>query len=245
MNEQTVGRPIRIDGMAYAPSNEQGVVFLFGKLASRLGFHVENVQTGFPDCTARRRGKICRIEFEYRASNYVGHPPRGADIVVCWDNDWSHRPSKYRHLEIIELKKYVGALPRIFSVGCDELVRGKVVDKRNSLDWSVPVNAEVGDLIVMYRKWPASEIRDLWKITGPFYLDKTWGLQAWMKAVARLKKPLTYNELKSEPSTRNLSIVRKRFQGKTDITNDWPLLYESIVKHNPKAKPALRDFRIE
>jgi len=36
MRDSIVGRPIKVDGMAYAPTNEQGVVFLFGKLASRL-----------------------------------------------------------------------------------------------------------------------------------------------------------------------------------------------------------------
>ena len=214
-------------------------------LPSRLGFHIEQVQTGFPDCTARRRGKTCRIEFEYRASNYKRHPPRGADVIVCWDNDWSHCPPAYRHLEIVELKKYVGALPRVFAVGCDELVRGNVADKRTHFDWSVPVTAQVGDLIVMYRKAPASEVRDLWKITGPFYSDKTWGYQAYIKLVTRLPRPLTYSELKREPSTRNLGVVRKRFQGRTDITNDWPMLYASIIKRNPKAKACLQEYNID
>lgn len=147
-----VGRHIKTDGMSYAPTNEQGVVFLFGRLAPRLGFDVECVQTAFPDCIARRNGKTYRIEFEYRASSYKNHPPRGADLIVCWDNDWAHRPRKFRHLEILDLKRYVGALPRVFAVGCDETVRGHVVDGWATLDWSVPKNAQAGDLIVMYRK---------------------------------------------------------------------------------------------
>ena len=129
--EIRVGRQIKIDGMAYAPTNEQGVVYLFGGLAPRLGFHIECVQSAFPDCIACRNGKTCRIEFEYRASSYKVHPPRGADVIVCWDNDWAHRPRKFRHLESIDLKRYVGALPRVFVVGCDKSVRGnEVVDKR-------------------------------------------------------------------------------------------------------------------
>ena len=82
MTREEVGRPITIKGMVYAPTNEQGAVFLFGRLAPQLGFHVEIVPTGFPDCIARRRGKRCRIEFKYRASQY-NNPPRGADVVVC------------------------------------------------------------------------------------------------------------------------------------------------------------------
>lgn len=243
MAEIRVGRPIKVDGMAYAPTNEQGVVYLFGRLAPRLGFHIECVQTAFPDCVARRKGKTCRIEFEYRASSYVGHPPRGADTIVCWDNDWDHRPRKYRHLEIIDLKSLVGAHPRIFVVGCDESVRGNVVDGWKTLGWSVPSNAQVGDLIVMYRKKPASEIRDLWKVVGPFYSsEKGFGLQAWLRLVVRLDKPLTFKELKNDPSTRETGVVRKQFQGKSDITFDWPKLYLMIVKRNPRTKKVLRQY---
>ena len=106
MKETIVGRPIKVDGMAYAPVNELGVVYLFGRIAPKLGFHVEQIQSGFPDCTARRHGKKCRIEFEYRASSYASHhhPPRGADVVICWDNDWENRSQQYQHLEIIDLK---------------------------------------------------------------------------------------------------------------------------------------------
>jgi hypothetical protein len=244
MKEAKRGRPIELHGMAYAPTNEQGVVFLFGRLAPRLGFHVEVVQTHFPDCIARRRGKECRIEFEFRASSYVSHPPRGADVVVCWDNDWSHRPAEYAHLEIIDLKSHVGALPRVFTVGCDEVVRGKKLDKYKRLLWSVPSNAQVDDLIVMYRKSPASEIRDLWKVVGPFEVTE-WGLEAILHRIADLKSPLTYNALKADPITRQLGVVRNRFQGKTDITDDWPLLASRILKLNSGLKATLRKFVID
>jgi len=243
--ESLVGRHIRIEGMSYAPTNEQGVVFLFGRLAPRLGFDVEVIQTGFPDCIARRNGKTCRIEFEYRASSYKNHPPRGADLIVCWDNDWAHRPRTFRHLEILELKKYVGASPRVFAVGCDERVRGHVIDKWASVDWSVPKNAQVGDLIVMYRNKPASEIRDVWVVRGPFYEDKKWGLQATIKCLIRLRRPITFEDLLKDATTRELPVVRKQFQGKTDITADWPLILALVLKRNPIAKKKLRDYMFE
>jgi hypothetical protein len=240
-----VGRHIKTDGMSYAPTNEQGVVFLFGRLAPRLGFEVEVVQTAFPDCIARRNGKTCRIEFEYRASSYKNHPPRGADLIVCWDNDWAHRPRKFRHLEILDLKRYVGALPRVFAVGCDESVRGYKVDGWATLDWSVPKNAQAGDLVVMYRKKPASEIRDLWTVRGPFYEHKKWGLQTTLKCLIRLDKPLKFEDLKKDPTTRGLAVMRKQFQGKSDITADWPHILALILKRNPKAKKQLRDYSID
>jgi hypothetical protein len=37
--------------------NEQGVVFLFGMVAKELGYMVEVVQTGYPDCEAKDKLK--------------------------------------------------------------------------------------------------------------------------------------------------------------------------------------------
>lgn len=240
--DKMVGRPIRISGMAYAPTNEQGVVFLFGRLAERLGFTIEQIQTRFPDCTALRKGERHYIEFEYRASNYKVHPPRGADIIVCWDNDWKVPPKKYRHLEIIALRDFVEAPRRFFAVSAAE-DRWKYLDDEG-IRWGIPKYAQVGDLVIMYRRSPASEIRDLWKIVGPFDEDKEWGFGADMEIITRLNKPITFNDLKSDVTTRNLGVVRKRFQGRTDITDDWGHLYTKIVHLNPKTKAKLSEYHI-
>jgi hypothetical protein len=48
------GRPIDFRGLRHVPINEQGVVFLFGMVAYELGFIVEAVQSGYPDCEAKR-----------------------------------------------------------------------------------------------------------------------------------------------------------------------------------------------
>jgi hypothetical protein len=242
MNNVLRKKSVKKKAMLFAPANEQGVVLLFGQLARELGFEIEVIGTRFPDCRARRHGKLCRIEFEYRASNYEGHGPRGADIIVCWNNDWEVKPRKNKHLEILSLKRAVGGLPRVYVVGCRGREHGEAVDTRSVLDWSVPKNAETGDLVVMYRTLPAAEIRDLWGITGNFYTDPDWGRQADMKLLTRLKKPLTYADLRRDKGTRNIGVVRKRFMGKTDITTDWPLIYDQIVKRNPGAKQALKSF---
>jgi len=238
--------------MAYAPIGEQGVVFLFGRLAPRLGFHVEHVRVRFPDCLARRRGKTCRIEFEQWASSYAQHrhPANGADVIVCWENDWESRPKKYRHIEIIDLKKYVGAQPRIFVVGCVEQRQGKELDSRSTTEWSVSVAAQVDDLVVMFRVGKgASRIKDIWRIVGPFKTygkrnkEGRWpGLQAGLRVVVRLKQPVTYSELAKDRVTRHLAVVRKRFIGKTDITEDWPLIYNKVVSKNPSVKRPLRSY---
>jgi len=42
-------------GLRHKPANEQGVVLLFGMLAKELGYLIEAVQNGFPDCEAKRQ----------------------------------------------------------------------------------------------------------------------------------------------------------------------------------------------
>jgi Homing endonuclease associated repeat len=49
------GELVNFRGLLHAPVNEQGVVFLFGMLAHEIGYVVEMVTTGFPDCEAKRR----------------------------------------------------------------------------------------------------------------------------------------------------------------------------------------------
>jgi len=120
-----------------------------------------------------------------------------------------------------------------------------VVDGWATLDWSVPKNAQAGDLIVMYRKKPASEIRDLWTVRGPFYEHKEWGLQTTLRCLVRLDKPLKFEHLKKDPTTRGLSVMRKQFQGKSDITADWPHILALILKRNPRARKQLRDYSID
>lgn len=68
----TYGNPIDFRGLRHEPVNEQGVVFLFGMVAKEIGYMVEAVQAGFPDCEAKRQisaGKWqrVRIEFEFES----------------------------------------------------------------------------------------------------------------------------------------------------------------------------------
>lgn len=66
-----------------------------------------------------------------------------------------------------------------------------------------------------------------------------------MRHVPRSTTPFlagTFAALAREAQTRDLPIVRKRFQGNNDTTADWPILCQRIVTLNPKAKKALRPF---
>ncbi len=112
----TYGNPIDFRGLRHEPVNEQGVVFLFGMLARELGYSVEAVQTGYPDCEAKRqvnrgRWQRVRIEFESRNFRTHGHSPNGCDLIVCWRHNWPECPA---HIEVLELQSVIKTL------GCQE-----------------------------------------------------------------------------------------------------------------------------
>ena len=110
------GLPIANPAMVNAPTNENGVMVLFGSLAPELGFIVTRVQSAFPDGEALRRmkdGRCQRVlfEFEFESRNFSlhMHDPKGCDLIVCWIHNWKDCP-----LEVIELSRYVGsALQRV------------------------------------------------------------------------------------------------------------------------------------
>ncbi|MCC6948218.1 MAG: hypothetical protein IT539_10675 [Bradyrhizobiaceae bacterium] len=109
---QQYGEFLNFRGLQHAPINEQGVVFLFGMIAHEIGYRVEAVQQGFPDCEAKRhvgggRWERVRIEFEYQARTFHdhGHDPSRCDVIVCWENNWSDAP-----IEVLALRDVISKL---------------------------------------------------------------------------------------------------------------------------------------
>jgi hypothetical protein len=111
---QVYGPLLNFRGLQHAPTNEQGVVFLFGMLAFEIGFIVESVATGYPDCQAKRRvsrnpdrWERVRIEFEYLSRNFrdQGHDPSKCDLIVCWEDNWPDCP-----IEVLDLKSTIESL---------------------------------------------------------------------------------------------------------------------------------------
>ncbi|MBI2900416.1 MAG: hypothetical protein HYY17_09530 [Planctomycetes bacterium] len=112
----TYGNPLDFRGLRHEPVNEQGVVFLFGMVARELGYLVEAVQAGYPDCEAKRqvdRGKWqrVRIEFEFESRHFRdhGHAADGCDLIVCWRHNWPDCP---RSLEVVELSTVIRSLSK-------------------------------------------------------------------------------------------------------------------------------------
>jgi hypothetical protein len=105
------GEPLGLAAMAHAPTCEDGVLFLFGVVATDLGFRVERIQKGFPDCEAKRevapgRWERVWIEFELYSRNFKehGHDPAKCHAIVCWKHNWPDVPEG---LEVIELSRVV------------------------------------------------------------------------------------------------------------------------------------------
>ena len=110
--KSVVGDLINFRGLVYSPMNENGVIFIFGKVIEDLNMYIEEIKPGFPDCIGRRftgRGwEKVSIEFEYRSSNFGEHKhnPKECDIIVCWEHDWPECP-----IEVIELRDRIKSLP--------------------------------------------------------------------------------------------------------------------------------------
>ncbi len=107
---RTYGAPLSFRNLIYAPTNEQGVVFLFGMLSEELGFSVEGVWNDFPDCEAKRfvaqrhQQQPVKIEFELKSREFEthGHDPEKCDLIVCWKHNWKDCP-----IEVLELSEEI------------------------------------------------------------------------------------------------------------------------------------------
>jgi hypothetical protein len=106
------GAPMMDMALGLAPTNEMGVVFLFGTVAKDLGYMVVRLQSEFPDCEAYRlidpeRCQLIKAEFEFESRNFLahGHKLDGCDLIVCWKHNWEGCP-----LEVIELSTVMKAL---------------------------------------------------------------------------------------------------------------------------------------
>jgi len=111
LSGREVGANLNFGNLIYEPTTEKCVIFLFGMVSKALGFSIEYIGEGFPDCEAKRyiagrhdRQQHVRIEFEYMSRDY-DHPLENCDIIVCWKNNWEECP-----LEVIELSSEIEKL---------------------------------------------------------------------------------------------------------------------------------------
>ncbi|MFX0199452.1 MAG: restriction endonuclease [Candidatus Hodarchaeota archaeon] len=112
--ELVIGEPLDFEGLTNAPMEENGVIFLFGKLHERMGIRIKAIRKGFPDATGevwiKNRLYPRTFEFEFRSSDFKrhGHDPENCDIIVCWEHDWTECPKNLFVIELkSELEKYI------------------------------------------------------------------------------------------------------------------------------------------
>lgn len=87
----------------FIPTNEFGVILLFGTVMNRVGWQLVDVKpNSYPDGVFMVDGRITLVEFEFASGNFIahGHDARGADMVICWKND------KKLDLPVIDLSLY-------------------------------------------------------------------------------------------------------------------------------------------
>jgi len=111
------GDKVDIKSLSCSPVNELGVVYLFGVLHETFDMKIESIQSGYPDCIARRRignnrWEEVKIEFEFDSRSFKthGHDPDHVDMIVCWKHNWHQCP---KHIEIIELSSVLGVAEQI------------------------------------------------------------------------------------------------------------------------------------
>ncbi|HDP94073.1 MAG TPA: hypothetical protein ENN40_01800 [Candidatus Aminicenantes bacterium] len=110
--ERRLGEPVDFRGIRYAPVDRDGVLFLFGMLATELGFELEFVSSERPHAEGRRyfdvrreQWKHLRVEFLLKSSTYTPDQESGrepCDLLVCWEHDSEDCP-----VEVLELKSVV------------------------------------------------------------------------------------------------------------------------------------------
>jgi hypothetical protein len=105
------GEPLGLAAMAHAPTNEDGVLFLFGVVAPELGFRVERIQRAFPDVEAKREvapgrweRQLWELEMYSRNFKEHKHDPTRCHGIICWKHNWPDVPE---WLEVIELSRVV------------------------------------------------------------------------------------------------------------------------------------------
>jgi hypothetical protein len=240
--------------LLYAPHGELGVVFLFANIFRKLQLRVDQIGAAFPDCIAYKqvgdREKRVRIEFEYKSSNFRlhRHDPKGCDCIVCWHHDWHDVP---RHIEVIELKKFFG-VP--FKVWIQAAVKSEQhwLDEEDRTNWVLSSRATEGDLLLMYRGYPACSITDVFRFcgTGKVYRGgkrKGKFFSGDVERVCKLDAPIFLEDMRNHRVLRTASFIRANMQGRGGllVSEYWPHLYAMLCARNPKHQRTLAKFAPE
>jgi hypothetical protein len=244
-------RPQILEGAAlhYAPSNELGVVFLFAEWAKKRRIRVESIQAAFPDCIAymktQRGERKVRIEFEFKSRSFKTHRHHvaGCDWIVCWEHNWVDAPSS---LEVIELRKEFGLGFNVWVSPVDSPHKEKLASFVAG-NWSVPSQANKGDLQLFYLTSPEKSISYVYKLQEraahvPAGFRSGMDYRAEIRRVAVLEAPVFLEDLRSHRILSTAGFVRSNMRTRHNATEYWPYLYDLIINRNPKLHKPLSKF---
>jgi len=252
---------INYKGMQYAPEGEIGVVYLFSKMQRELGYkNIVRIGDSFPDCEALKiTGKRARIEFEFRAGNFLNHHKpnsvklKAVDLIICWEDNWPPRKRrllKKHRVEIMELRKRLGLGRNIWF----HVVRKKYQEdylgwlSKGSKTTTLPCHksAKKGDLLLDYIGAPKSYIAGIELVASDAYPSKKKGdfpYRASVRRIATLKNPVHFSKMLSEKSLVGAFFLRPGgLTGVPRVTEYWPQISDLILRLNSKITPKLRKF---
>jgi hypothetical protein len=150
-------------------------------------------------------------------------------------------------------------LRRYFGLGLDiwiQPVSGvyaeALANRDYSPDWSVASLAKKGDLVLFYRTRPDSLISDIFKVAGDVSAGKAdWSENrkrrkdygAPIRRVATLASPIHFEDLVQHPVLRHAPFVRAHMQGRPNVTEYWPYIYDMIVRRNRDSREPLQPYK--
>lgn len=248
-------RPLALKGASLrcAPTNEQGVIFLFHDVLKKFRLQVEEIRTGYPDCIARQTigdtEKIVQIEFEFRSSSFTTHKhdPNKCDWIVCWHDDSTTINRK--KIRVMSLKPFFNVHRKVWIQPAQKAQQPDL--KKNRLEWALSKRSTQGDILLMYRASPMCAITDVFQRVSPELCPGDAGWRpgkasfAEIQRVCRLAAPLFWNDLKTHPRLKTASFVRANMQGNHHVSEYWPDIYQKLYERNSNVRRILSQFAPE
>ena len=139
--------------------------------------------------------------------------------------------------------------PKIWIASVGEKYKEELSECKSDDGWSVPSKSRINDLILFYHNKPESCIKDIFKITGEIHKDvageytvKRCDYFAPIKRVARIKLPITFQEMKNDPYLSGSHMVLTCMNGRFEVTEYWDHIYKMIIKKNPELENKLSPY---
>ena len=228
------------------------ILWFLMRILTKKSFYIEDIRPQFPDCIAYRRmgdsERKCRIEFEFRSSNFKAHRHDSSkcDVIVCWHHDWPEVP---KGVEVIELKRYFGVSRKVW---IQQAIKSQCeyLDEHNRMKWALSKRATPGDVLLMYKCAPVSAITDVFVFSGN---DIARGGAGWregeayfgeIRRICHLVSPIFLDDLRKHRVLKTASFVRRNMQGVGLLATEyWPYLYDMILERNPAVDKMLNQLR--